>query len=270
MKKSVLLLVITLLISILSIPTGVSASEEIYKKVRVLEGENLDLESSFPNLASLLREQLGDRYDLVRWNSVTETKSYFTLDENNELSPVTNGDIGILSACQPHENNCSYNYGITIWAVGGDFGNDKIVAGSFEWDNSPPLSAGNSVDGFTLNWAGNLAIKDYQFNVSYNGVSETIAPSVITPNQGIGIEFKEAINRTWPLSDRYVDSGGAHAILAGPSINLGRSANAVATYLHTSTSTSINSLGISIDGGSIGWTTTTTVQSVAAVDHFTY
>ncbi len=269
-KKPTFVLILTLILSMFSIPTGAYASDEVYKETVVTKGENLNLESTYPELGVKLREQLGDKYDQIQWNSVTETKTYFTLDENNELDPVTIGEIGLLS-CGAGENNCSNNYGITLYAVGGDYGSgQKIFAGRFLWDNNPPLDAGKSVDGFTLNWAGNLAITDYHFYVEYNNTTDNFSPSVITPNQGIGFEFREAIDRTWPASNRYAVEGGGYAIVNAPTSNLGRSANVVATYLHTSSTTTINSIGISIDGGSIGWNTTTTVQSVAALDTFTY
>ncbi|SMG37113.1 hypothetical protein [Paenibacillus aquistagni] len=278
MKKTISILTsMLMLLSVLFVPT-ISAesrtSNDIFSETKEITGENLNLDIVLPDGGEALKKHMGDKYYEANWESVIATKYYFKLNSNNELVPMTTDEVNAPSplACGPSEDNCANRYGITLYVTGATVvGNTKLFGYTFYWDKNPPLDAGNSADGLALTWGGNLAVDSYKFSVSYsNGDTDVFPASTISPNSGVAFEFFEAIDRTWPASNKYAESGGGWLYVASPAINLGRKANIVAHYLHTSTSKEVNSIGISIDGGSIGWNTKETIEQLSISQIFTY
>lgn len=208
--------------------------------------------------------------DSVTITKVTKVKKYFKSDSSGNLIPLTKGEVNKIS---PLGVGTGSNYGITIYITSAYTATssrvEELFGGSFEWDHNPTLDQGNSVDGFAIAWGGNLALDTYSGTLHYDNGDVSATASSISPNSGIGWEFKEAINKTWPSSNWYLQSG---SFLANTYQNsaTGNDANVVANYLHTSSTSKVSSLGISATGGSIGWSTTTNIQRVAASTTFHY
>ncbi len=104
----------------------------------------------------------------------------------------------------------------------------------------------------------------------------TAYPAVvtITPNAGVGWEFNEAIDKTWPAGNWYAESGSFAVSIIKNTTNAGNIANAIAQYNQSYDTKNVTSLGLSLSatggGFSIGWTNTTKVNTIPAYTDFTY
>ncbi|NBI28998.1 hypothetical protein [Chengkuizengella marina] len=302
MKKTFIFILIVMLVAITSSnafaindnSSNKFKEKDIYKEEKKIEGKNLKLEKVLPEDKKRLKKYFKEKYDKANWESVTKTKVYFVLNEENQLVPLTNemneklnkelndnqqsskkSSVQVASC----RENCSQKYGLTIYSTAGGWpGTEypvmKIFGHAFYWDDRPPLDAGLSVDAWAVTWGGNLAIDEYDFFINYDEEHvSNISPATITPNAGIAWEFNEAINKTWPKNNWYAEDGGG-TIIAVASREKGEVANSVVHYLHTYEEKVVTSLGLNISatggGGSIGWQTNTIVQNVSAKDIFNY
>ncbi len=219
-----------------------------------------------------------DGYTIV---SVTKADMIYKKDENGNLVPMTvqeveqqGGDVGALGV------GSNSNYGITVYITtakvtgGSSYPTEWLLGGSFEWANHPDVDEGNSVDAFVIGWYGGLAIKANSTSsvVHYNDGDKYPAVVTLTPNAGVGWEFNEAVDGFW--SNSYAESGSFSIKIINSTSDAGNIGNVIGQYNHSYETKTLTSLGLSLStsggGFSIGWSTTTKVNTVPAYTTYTY
>lgn len=255
-----------------------STSEQDQPFVTTSEYSNedgLNLEQLFPEASSKLKEDWRNMFpEGAVITNVTKVNKYYKTDESGKLVPLTNSDANIISPLGVGSGSTSYlTLYITSAYTDKNSGVEQLFGGSFQWSKKPTLDQGNSAEGFGIAWAGNLPVSSYSATLHYDEGDLSPSPATINPNAGVGWEFKEAIDKGIFKSNWYLESGSFVA-KAYQNFTVGADANVVANYLHTSEVSTINSIGITIGGGSfggsIGWSTSVVPERVAASTTFHY
>jgi len=289
LRKSVLKLISFLFIALMVFSATANAApnnDQIYRNIENFENSSgLDMATLFPEASPKLQsdwEKMYEDYTIVK---VQKTEMFYQIDSDNKLVPMTVGQVkqntgkGQIGTMGVGSNT---NYGITVYvttakSVGGSsYPTEWLLGGSFQWNNTPNLDAGKSVDAFVIGWHGGLAIKQNSTSgvVHYNKGDTYPAVVTITPNAGVGWEFNEAIDKTWPAGNWYAESGSFAVSIIKNTTNAGNIANAIAQYNQSYDTKNVTSLGLSLSatggGFSIGWTNTTKVNTIPAYTDFTY
>ncbi|OAS15405.1 hypothetical protein [Paenibacillus oryzisoli] len=286
--KQMRLVSIVLLISMLFTLSANAATspENNYKEEQVYEDQSgINMATLFPDAKDELKADWEKMYEGYKIVKVSETKMFYRKDENNKLVPITVKEFEQQSKTSGVGTNgvgSNTNYGITVYHTTAScsgacsYPTEWLLGGSFQWNVTPSLDTGNSVDAFVIGWAGGLAIKQGSTSgvVHYDEGDTNPAVVTVNPNAGVGWEFSEAIDKTFPANNWYASSGSFSVTIIKSTSNSGNIANSIGQYNQSYDTKTLTSLGLSLSssggGFSIGWATTTKVSTIPAYTTFTY